>query len=202
MAMRRCQSFSMSSSIERQRMARPGHEGRMRQRDASSPEAALQHRARHQSPRGRQSQPPPRRGRPMTPPHHGYRTIEFESAKPFQLAHRTLSLPRCARLWQRRAEEPRGLRSEFVGLLSRVHRMKGVIWFEECRRERWILQLRPRAYNARARWSRGRAGRARSLSSSAGRLTTFRAAALGAPCGRWSRGRRQCCVCSGDRRAV
>ena len=74
---------------------------------------------------------------------HGYRTIEFESAKPFQLAkfQDFVAAALCSFMAKEGEEEPRGLRSEFVGLLSRVHRMKGVIWFEECRRERWILQL-------------------------------------------------------------
>lgn len=34
-----------------------------------------------------------------------------------------------------------GLRWELLGLLERVVRMKGVIWFDECRSERWLFHL-------------------------------------------------------------
>lgn len=34
-----------------------------------------------------------------------------------------------------------GVRTAHLGLLSRVRRIKGVVWFAECRTERWILHL-------------------------------------------------------------
>ena len=90
---------------------------------------------------------------------HGFRAVEFTSDQPLRLADfqdliAAAGCPsdgaaRCTRDDVETADgEPSsgastsdGLRPAYMGLWRRVHRVKGVVWFEECRSERWVFHL-------------------------------------------------------------
>ena len=77
---------------------------------------------------------------------HGFETLEFTSERPLRLsafqdfiaaAGRPASLPTGAEAMA----SAEGLRASFVGVLARVQRLKGVIWFAEMRHERFLFQV-------------------------------------------------------------
>ncbi|KAL1522374.1 hypothetical protein AB1Y20_017365 [Prymnesium parvum] len=76
---------------------------------------------------------------------HGYHALEYTSDHPFRLkdfqdlvaaaghsASGSIGGDACLH---------EGLREEWVGLWRRVERIKGVVWFAECREDRWVFQV-------------------------------------------------------------
>ncbi len=75
--------------------------------------------------------------------HHGMTTLEFTSHAPLQLARfqDLLAAGGAGQSGGGGGDDELGLRASYVALLSKVRRLKALVWFDECRTERWVVHL-------------------------------------------------------------